>query len=837
MSVLAIGDFDVFTDKVLGSGGWGKVYLGRQRSLNRQVAVKFLNADMTREADFVARFRREAQCLASIADDHIIQVYGAGEHEGSQWFAMEFVEGATLQKFIDRGRKFDEGEALIIGMAVARALKAAWSSPEKIVHRDIKPSNVLVASGASPNLTAYGETRKHGSSVLYTNFRGVKIKVMDFGLAKLKKEDNEKTLPGTVMGTPKYISPEQAQGKAADIRSDIYSLGVMIFQLACGRAPFEGDTAISMITKHIYDEPPVPSSILPSLSREIDSIILKCLGKEPADRYQTPEALIEDINAWLNGKRPRISMGEQTKVMPQQGAKSVQQAGVTVVKRKSGGGKAAVFVLLLLCGGVAALGFLPPDGKKRGFVGNLEAHRDWVLRKVNPPPKTDPDTGKTEDPLLPTESPEEKARRLARIDLGEANIALKVKNLEEARRLFEKALGAAPELPELKEFDAMLREAETKDRQEKSRVAAKGDYDRLISEATTLLSGGKVAEAIVPLEKAVGIAREHGLPELGDAEARLSDAKTKKEAAERFDALMREAGAESDAVKALAKLEEALRIAPPERVTEISGMCSRLRGEAADKVAADAAKLEGEKDLKGAEALYEKALGLLAGHAASTAGLERLRKLMPAGAAWIPAGKFLYGPDKAEKELPAFWIEKKEVTAGEYHAFLDEMKKQGKEIAPPKHWKDGKPPDPSLPVRGARVEDAQKFAEWRGPGWRLPTELEWERAARGTEGRVYPWGDAWEDGKAHVASKMAGPVAPGGTAGDVTADGCLDMSGNVAEWTSTMYDPEKALYANLRAVRGGSWLTTTTEATSFARRAGPKDSAEDIGIRLVWTPP
>ena len=831
MPVLAIADFDIFTDKILGKGGWGKVYLGRQRSLNRQVAVKFLNPEMTREPDFVARFRREAQCLASIADDHIIQVYGAGEHEGSQWFAMEFVEGATLQRFIEKGRKFEEGEVAVVGLAVAKALKAAWNTTEKIVHRDIKPSNILVASGGSPeNLMPYAETRKHGSSVLYTNFRAVKIKVMDFGLAKLKKEDNEKTLPGTVMGTPKYISPEQAQGRPADIRSDIYSLGVVMFQLAAGRAPFEGDTAISMLSKHIYDEPPVPSSIEPKLSREMDSIILKCLGKTPDERYQSPEALIEDLESYLHGKRPRIAMGEKTMLVQ----KGIESTGVTVVKRKSKGRMVALVLPVLLLGSVGALGFISPEGGDRGYVENLRAHADKVLSMFEKStPKSEP------GPDVPQEDPVAAARRAARRELEAAREAMVGTKLEDARRLFERARKLDGKLPELADFEKELIAAEEQAQTDRVRAKAKENFDKLVEEGKRVLASSP-KDAIDPLEKAVSLAKEHGLPGLADAEGRLEEARRRVKDAEDYSRLVREAGQESDSEKALELYGLASKIATNEQLTVLLGLMDKRRAEAADKLVQAGAKLEAEKCLFEAVQAYEKALTFIGSHKDASEGKLRVLKLMPAECVYVTPGEFQFGEAKQPRDVKGFWIQRNEVTNDEYVLFLEATKGAEKPPTVPKHWANGKPPEGkgNLPVRGLTFEDARRYAEWKGPGWRLPAEDEWEKAARGTDGRLYPWGEAFEAGKANTAAFATTALPPGSMKDtDVSPYGVFDMCGNVAEWTTTFFDPEKPLYAKSRTIRGGSFLTTENDASLTARRPGTEMAAEDVGIRCLWTPP
>ncbi|MCC6738605.1 MAG: protein kinase [Planctomycetia bacterium] len=836
MPVLALGDFDVFTDKILGKGGWGKVYLGRQRSLSRQVAVKFLNADMTREADFVTRFRREAQCLASIASEHIIQVYGAGEHEGAQWFAMEYVEGATLQKFIDKGRKFEEPEVAVIALAVGKALKAAWGSPERIVHRDIKPSNILVSTGGGPEASVpYAETRKHGSSVLFTNFRNVKIKVMDFGLAKLKKEDNEKTLPGTVMGTPKYISPEQAQGRPADIRSDIYSLGVMMFQLATGRAPFEGDTAISLLSQHIYDEPPAPSAVAAKVSRSMDSIVLKCMGKLPEDRYQSPEALIEDLEALLGGKRPRIAMGDHTQVE----RKPSPKQGVTLVHRKPKAPLLLGLLVLAIAGGVAALGLVPPDGVNRGFGGNLVAHWEKWSGKARPQPdagRPEPDKPPVDEPPVRPEDPARAKKEEAERKLAEAARRADAGDPVSARNLLEEARLLDPGSTMIAGVETKVKAAEGKAARDKERADAQGRFDTLLRDAR---DAKQPRDAIASLESAVELGRKYALEALPDAEARLAEAKRFAQSSDRYAQLLRDAAEAADPEVALEKYKEASSIATAEQATALAELIEKRKSGAADKHAQLGVALEGEKKLEEAREEFRAALGYLATHAEAQAGLARISRAIPTGLAYVKGGTFLYGEPAAEKELPSYWIQVREVTCDEWAAFLAASKAAGTEIAPPKSWGGPKPPEGqgAVSLRGVARADVVEYATWKGPGWRLPTEEEWEKAARGTDGRLYPWGNAFDASKANVARRAEGPMPPGSVTGDVSPSGCFDMAGNVMEWTTSDYDTTKDLYKGVKTLRGGRYDSGERGALLSARTPGLGADALGAGFRLVWTAP
>src|SRR3989339_1375992 len=304
--VVNIGDFEIFKDQLLGKGAWGEVYRGRQVSLERPVAVKILKKELSQDEEFVRRFMREAKCIAQLLDENIIQVYGAGVHEGAYYFAMEFVQGLPLQKFLDRGRKFSTDDIIYIGMAVAKALKAAWESPEQVVHRDVKPANIMISFSSSLIASSRRPDTNDSIAFVDVNINEAKIKVMDFGLAKVASSAGSKdaTMVGTIIGTPKYISPEQGLGNPADIRSDIYSLGIVMYETVAGRIPFDSDSAVELIRSHIHAEPPAPSLFNNRIPGNLEKVIIKCIQKDPNHRYGNPGEMLADLDALRRATKP-----------------------------------------------------------------------------------------------------------------------------------------------------------------------------------------------------------------------------------------------------------------------------------------------------------------------------------------------------------------------------------------------------------------------------------------------------------------------------------------------------------------------------------------------------
>ena len=257
----------------IGQGGMAEVFRGFDPSLDRRVAIKVLVHPFDRDAGFVARFRREAQAAARLNHPNIVGVYDAGSDGDTQFIVMEYVEGRTLASFMGSGGKPTTEQAIELTEKVAAALLVAHD--HGIVHRDIKPANVMV--------TRTGE-----------------VKVMDFGIARLQ---SDATAPQTssVIGTPAYFSPEQAQGHPVDSRSDIYSLGCVLYELLAHQQAFTGDTPVAIAYKQVNEMPPAPSAFNPEVPPALDAVVMKCIAKNPANRYQNAGELIADLERVRNG--------------------------------------------------------------------------------------------------------------------------------------------------------------------------------------------------------------------------------------------------------------------------------------------------------------------------------------------------------------------------------------------------------------------------------------------------------------------------------------------------------------------------------------------------------
>ncbi|MCB0033226.1 MAG: serine/threonine protein kinase, partial [Anaerolineales bacterium] len=259
--------------KRLGSGGMSRVYLAQQPGLNRNVAIKVLHSHLAEDSDFVNRFEREAASIAQLRHPNITQLFDF-DHDhtmGLYYMVMEYIGGPSLKSEIEERRGREEAFSLdeIVRIFSPLASAVDYAHRQGMVHRDIKPANIMFNS--------------QGQVVLG-----------DFGLVRIAS-DSHISVAGTIAGTPYYMSPEQARGESGDTRTDIYSLGVVLFELATMRLPFEGESTHSILLKHIADPPPHPTELNASIPAALEAVILKAMEKQPQDRYQTATEMAHDL--------------------------------------------------------------------------------------------------------------------------------------------------------------------------------------------------------------------------------------------------------------------------------------------------------------------------------------------------------------------------------------------------------------------------------------------------------------------------------------------------------------------------------------------------------------
>ncbi|MSP24829.1 MAG: serine/threonine protein kinase [Myxococcales bacterium] len=279
-----IGDRYV-VDRVLGEGGMGRVYLAHHKVIERRVAIKVLHPELAKDREAVSRFVREAKSASSIGNPHIVDILDFGElPDGTTYFVMEHLEGQPLSSLLEEQGALPPVAVCEIALQICDGLAAAHD--KEIVHRDLKPDNVVL--------------RPQGN--------GYFVKILDFGIAKVAGKDGSTklTMAGAVFGTPHYMSPEQAAGGTLDQRSDIYSLGVMLYEMTSGEMPFNADNFMGILTQHLYKPPPLFRTLpnVPNCPPGLEAVILKCLAKKAALRYASMRDLADEIRLVMQGHEP-----------------------------------------------------------------------------------------------------------------------------------------------------------------------------------------------------------------------------------------------------------------------------------------------------------------------------------------------------------------------------------------------------------------------------------------------------------------------------------------------------------------------------------------------------
>jgi serine/threonine protein kinase/formylglycine-generating enzyme required for sulfatase activity len=835
MALKTWGDFEINFERLLGRGGMGAVYIGRQISLDRPAAIKILKQDLTSNPEFVKRFNREAALLARLVDNHVVQIFGAGEAEGHHYYAMEYVEGEDYASMVRKGRRFTMEEVLKVGESVGLALQAAWR--HRIIHRDIKPSNIL--------LTKDNET-----------------KVMDFGLAK--NPESDLTQSEVIMGTAKYMSPEQATGGACDIRSDLYALGVVLYELAAGQPPFTGEGATAIMYQHVHKQPAPPRTINPAIPDAVERMILRLLQKDPDARYATPEALVSSIRGIQEGVTPdeKSTLYNET-IRVEEKDRATEKRPSTIQQppvRKSSPlplvASLLAAVLLLGAGGYYGLKVLQGD------------HPPPAPPEAHVPPPKDPDPKPPEPPKEPEPPPKplfgaaawEEPRKKGLEAFGARQWSMAWTQLEEAEKLgardvtekkvqaraneqIEKGEAEADEDAALRYFDTARKILDD----DNVRGLIKTTSFRKYRKSAEKNEGGDWSKAADDWKRAAEFAEE----------SQVEEAKARHQFCAKF----------SDAVKARVgrQWEKALELYK-ELAANPRGQSATIDAEIRHaeeqlKLGAEMAKKEAQKEFRElldqaqqrirravwaeAKALYDRASDpkfkdmpkdeLARGQAVVAEALSA-----PAGMVYVPAGKFRMGGGEksqewpeGEAETPAFYIDDREVTVAQYAEFLAVLDSFGHTPACPKEeppnkkhfpldWETQKGTDS---VSGVDWWDATSYARWRKK--RLPHEAEWEKAAGFDPAgrRFYPWGPKFqkEGGKSYL--------------------GLEGMGSGVVEWTADPFvkypwaSSEESDFSERRKVlRGGVRLAEDAErhaSVVFRHSYPPGQRTSRVGFRCV----
>ncbi len=355
-------------DERIGSGGMSTVYRAFDEKLERPVAIKLMHSEIAAQPDQLERFRREARAVAQLSHPNIVMAIDAGEDEDRPYIVFEYVDGETLKDRIRREGPLPVGEAVAYAVEIGRALSAAHA--ERLVHRDVKPQNTLIAPSG-------------------------RAKVTDFGIARSLEADRL-TMPGRVLGTTDYVSPEQAMGEQVTQQSDVYSLGVCLYEMLSGEVPYRADTHVAVATKHVREPMPDVRARRPEVSASLAAVLERATAKDTASRYPNAQSMVDDLQQALaiEAARAGQTTGEATTVLQGLSPDTAELAPLRLRNPRRVLG-ASVLVLLLGAGVIAGLATRgesgTPGGAAPGGSGDLQPVRfaEAAAHDYDPPPDGD----------------------------------------------------------------------------------------------------------------------------------------------------------------------------------------------------------------------------------------------------------------------------------------------------------------------------------------------------------------------------------------------------------------------------------------------------------------
>ncbi|MBI4617516.1 MAG: protein kinase [Planctomycetes bacterium] len=736
----------------VGRGGMGVVYRARHLVLGRQVALKVLWQPPGERSVRVQRFLREARIVARLVHENIVQLYEWGREGPLHWFAMEFVEGTGLDRLVGR-KDLSRRTALELVEAAARAVH--YAHEQGVVHRDLKPANILVGENG-------------------------RAKITDFGLAVDQEEGEDAlTRTGQPLGTPHYMSPEQCRGrrKKIDRRTDVYSLGVVLYELLSGHRPFTGPDLFDVYSKILKGEAPGLRSHRPDVPRDLEALCARAMARDREDRYPTALELAEDVARHVAGLPVARSLSGR---FPAAGRRLLRRPALLALL-----GAAALAVV----GGALLVGTRAGARDQEQGIESLEDLRDQYAESLG---RRDYATARRQmDEMKELSAPEEvlaEARKKAGSAFAEHCAE---------RMAADDPAGAGEILRQAAGFEVPPAELEALRDQARRRAAERVRQRLEMGDHQWSLAFLRAAR------DTLGEDRELlELERWAEGTAELSVETNPARCEVRVELMVGAAGGESGAT-ALAG------------TTPLSGASLGL-GFYLVRVRTPEGRdhsfpVEVVRDERGRPIPLLLALDLAD---------------VPEEMVLVPAGAFSFGPpgSVSRSSLPAYFMDRTEVTVREYARFIDALPSAYERSRYLPYFPADVPdayqssdvwrlerPDPALldhPVSFLTHDQAVRYAVWAGK--RLPTREEWEKAARGVDGRAYPWGDTFDASRALLSPAGAGFPRPVGLhPSGASPYGCLDLCGNVSERTSTPASK------GTRVVKGGGFNAHPERARAF----------------------
>jgi serine/threonine protein kinase len=786
---LALGDkYEIL--EVVGKGGMATVYKAKQLSLNRLVAIKVVHPNLIHDTEFLNRFHREAQMAASLNHPNIVMIYDEGSLNGVHFIAMEYLEGKDLHCILQEKGKLSVEHTISIIKPIAEALDFAHS--KGLVHRDVKSANILVTDSGRPVLTDFGIA--HAAS-------GTKI-----------------TLAGSVIGTPEYMSPEQAEGKDLDGRSDIFSLGIVMYECLTGKVPFKGDNPLTTIYGIINESTPSIKRLNSKIPGWLDSIVMCSLSKTPDARFPSGRILSEHLN------ERKTPSGSFSKI---QGKPIKNKSAKPDIKPETNKTNKTLVGLIVLFGIITITStFLYFSQKSAGGLNKSNKNRSDKESLAGMIPLSDI-TGLVND----------------------ASILYNDQKYEEAMVKYKEAQVLQPANQQvngkIKEIDDI--------------ISKRNEVQRLTVSADRFFGKNDLSNARNDYAKILEIDKqnEHSKEQLAIIDQKLGAITTSQNKRNFYkyrakgDSLFRKQHYE----KAKSEYEKAIKIKSNDSIKAVlNDIQFYITNNEVDSenlvIKANKNLIAGKLSLAKDELV--EALKLQPGNSNIAKRLDSLEKAIQLriqsevnnNMILVQGGSFEMGSEiSADDQKPAhrvtlspFRIDKYEVSVKQYKLFC-EFKGIAMPAAPEWGWKDDEP------ILNVKWEDARAFAMWAGK--RLPTEAEWEYAALGgvsATGNKYSGSNSASAVATYNQMTIIKPKPVESNSPNEL--GIFNMSGNVWEWCSDFYSPEFYKNANqdnpkgpatgtYRVIRGGAWNTSTKEIMVKNRAFHNGKYENSVGFRCV----